>query len=486
MAQKDVFQILEDIRKRALGITDSNSRPIEGFMISFLPTGRPVLKEDYSNPWTPNTVIPNLPDGTPDPNVAEKVAKRMQSLVNLSMMVDHKLQLNVSGQQVPGASKISESWQVIINGASAKPLPPIDDPNLKKALSNANKLLFKPDPDADPSDPDQKDAVVNSRVYDKYDELRKKYNKAVQNFANGYATVMATNPGVWPVLGRSYQSDVDAAWDEWTSLGKKVEVENAIDLLAAQGGDAPVKMIALAKKVFDKYMVTGGVIPVAIPYVQLFPTNWCDPDKDNDGWTGYTYDSLKTTNSSSSSTTSYGGSTGINFGFWSFGAGASHSNSNQRSEFSEEKLKISFKYALVDIERPYINTILLNMSNWFLNGFKKNTISTGKIDQQRPLNNEAFWLPSIPTQLFVIKELCIQTKDTKAMYEAAQSETKLGGSFGYGPFTIGGNYSKSENNSKSSFELTAEGLKVKGVQIMGWVSQVLPPSPQIDAPNIPS
>lgn len=133
--------------------------------------------------------------------------------------------------------------------------------------------------------------------------------------------------------------------------------------------------------------------------------------------------------------------------------------------------------------RPWLNTILLNLSNWFLVGFKKHSISQGKINQAHPSQDEAFWLPALPTQIVVVKDLRISTKTIRTTFDSLQSMTSGGASVGWGPFSIGGSHSHSEGTVNQTFHMDGESLVVDGVQIMGWISQILAPSPQLDAPN---
>lgn len=220
-----------------------------------------------------------------------------------------------------------------------------------------------------------------------------------------------------------------------------------------------------------------------IPFVQVFPTNWCDLKREHDGWTEYGYSRRNTSSTATSEATSWGANAGVKFGFWSFGAGASHSSANTHSEHSSDGLGIQMRYAVIDIDRPWLNTVLLNVSNWFLVGYKKNSISQGTITQSAPSQDEAFWLPSLPTQLVVVKDLRIRTNNMRATYDTLQSKSSAGGSVGWGPFSIGGSYSHSEGKVTQTFHMEGEWLVVDGVQIIGWVSQILPASPKLDAPN---
>jgi hypothetical protein len=56
----------------------------------------------------------------------------------------------------------------------------------------------------------------------------------------------------WPRDGVPYQDDIDEALDRWMGLGFKLEIEKAINTLAAQGTDPAIALIARAKKKFQR------------------------------------------------------------------------------------------------------------------------------------------------------------------------------------------------------------------------------------------
>lgn len=494
--EKDVFAIYDNLRSKALGISD-RSKPPEGFIVSFLPCGRPVNPDDYLNPWTPDlTTDTSSPGGSgtgtagtstgtegggttqPDAQTLNQITKRQRNLMNLSRLVDHKLQMNGSGLVVPGSSEISNTWWAILQGANARPLPPINDPALKKRVEESTKLLMKPDPD----DPE---GQIETGTYQRYKDYRRKYYRAIQNYTAQYTAAMASpvSAQTWPVVGKAAFNECESAMEDWVSLGKKDKVEEALAVLGSQGTDAATALIHSAKKNYERWQVAAGMINATIPFVQVFPTNWCDLKREHDGWTEYGYSRTNTSSAASSEATSWGANAGVKFGFWSFGAGASHSSSHTHNELSSDGLGIRMRYAVIDIDRPWLNTVLLNVSNWFLVGYKKNSISQGTITQSAPSQDEAFWLPSLPTQMVVVKDLRIRTNNMQATYDAMQSKTAVGGSVGWGPFSIGGNYSHSEGKVTQTFHMEGEWLVVDGVQIIGWISQILPASPKLDAPN---
>jgi hypothetical protein len=56
-----------------------------------------------------------------------------------------------------------------------------------------------------------------------------------------------------------------------------------------------------------------------------------------------------------------------------------------------------------------------------------------------------------------------------------------GGVVGYGPFFVGGSYSHNKTKRDFSYDFQSDGLHVDGVQLIGYVSAITPPSPDHDS-----
>ena len=56
-----------------------------------------------------------------------------------------------------------------------------------------------------------------------------------------------------------------------------------------------------------------------------------------------------------------------------------------------------------------------------------------------------------------------------------------GGTVGFGPFVVGGGYSSGKTERNFDHHYTAEGLVCPGVQLLGYVSTILPASPKVDS-----
>jgi hypothetical protein len=489
----DVFKILKDLELKAVGLDSNTNKMQEGYFVSFRPIGLPIHKEDFANPWTPLGGNLNVNKPTPSPTntpgvdpatlqaasasktlddnkiAVANIAKSQQSFLNTFLLLDDKLVMNNDYAVIPGSSKINDSWFAIINGANGIPSNLELNDAIKAAYEKATAKLM--DKDGNPS--------PHYEAYMRYEE---EYKVKVKASNKAYANAF-TDPAklqMWPIEGKTYQDDIDEAWDRWTGLGFKEEIEAAIATLASQGTDPAMLLIARAKKRYQNSLVQFQNIG-EIPYTLLLPNTWYDKDND-DGWNEYSSNDFHSESHYQASGTSYGGSVGINAGLWSCGGGFEHSEEKQAAQTSGSDLNISFSYCIVDIKRPWLDTSLLNLQNWFIVGdYKKNMISNGTMGQHVPANKENTFLPSIPVSLILVKDVTISWSNWKSDFQAAQSSTSGSVSVGFGPFTASAHYSHHNESRDFSCDASGEGLHIPGIQLLGYVSAINPPCPAHDS-----
>ena len=143
-------------------------------------------------------------------------------------------------------------------------------------------------------------------------------------------------------------------------------------------------------------------------------------------------------------------------------------------------LEVNFSYCAVDIVRPWLDMSLLNLQNWFLMGdYPKNCISDGTMQQELPADRgkEPVFLPSVVTTLILVKDLKIKWGNWKSDWQTQESHVSGGGSVGWGPFAVSGHYSHGEESRDFVADSAGESLSVSGIQLLGYVSMIAPPSP---------
>jgi hypothetical protein len=479
MAQ-DVFKILKDLELKAVGLDPSTNKMQEGYFAAFRPIGLPISSEDYFDPWTPSGINPpkprqdprdpkglpsNLENGKLDEDIisAADVTQAMKSYLNTFYLIDSKLQMNNDYSVIPGSSKVSDTWNAIVTGANGIPQNQEIKPELKQAYDAAQ-------------------AMLNSPKYDDYQKYQKAYNAAVTAYHKAYADYF-TNPQKflrWPVDGVLYDNAVKQASKDWINRGSKIDIEKANNTLAAQGTDPSMILINDAKDRFsgslNSFMNIGQ-----IPYTFLTPNSWYDKDID-DGWTEYTNYDFHNESHYSASQTAYGGGGGFSLGFWSVGGGFNSDIQRSSLNITTNNLSVTFSYCMVDIVRPWLDTTLLNLKGWFIMGdYKKNCISDGTMGQLVTGKVEPLFLPSIVTSLILIKNLTIKWDNCVQDWHNAQSSIDSSASVGWGPFAVNGHYSHHEQSRDFVCDAEGEALVIPGIQLVGYISAINPPSPAVDS-----
>jgi hypothetical protein len=161
--------------------------------------------------------------------------------------------------------------------------------------------------------------------------------------------------------------------------------------------------------------------------------------------------------------------------------------------------------------RPWLNSDLFYMNNWFIQQQRAGYISDGQIHTQ--LGTTQKQLPMIPQQMLVVRNVSITSKtwgDTanalNTAYggdagQTAGSQDSAGGgaSYAIGPIGFGGgvqsssakasgsgsHYANASQFARSSANFDGTTLSIKGAQVIAFVSNIVPLSPTIDDPSLP-
>ena len=161
---------------------------------------------------------------------------------------------------------------------------------------------------------------------------------------------------------------------------------------------------------------------------------------------------------------------GFSLGIFSIGGGGGHSVTHRHMSTETKNVRISFEYALVTIHRPWLSFHLLGTKGWNL----QNLYSKGQISNGSRLGQTGSVMPLLPTNFVVARKIVITADWSRSDYDFVQSQTRAGGGFGIGPFSIGGSYTHSSSNETFNSAFANGRLEVPGVQIIGWISQLVP------------
>lgn len=484
----DPFKILKDLELMATNLDADQMKQQEGYLVAWR-SGLPIRKEDFNDPWDPTTpAVVAAAAANTDPkdaktsgtkengvdptkeqvyaDILKDLSRAERAFVNTFMLTTVKLEMNSQYRVMPGSSNVFDTWWAIVTGANGVPDELELTPEMQQAYDKAQSVLTTPDDEPTPA-------------YLRYDKYSDEYNAATDAYTKAW-TAAAMDPVLFaqfPMTGVPLRKNVDRAFDRWMGLGSKSKIEGALAVISAQGQDPSMALINRAKKNLESnlFEMPGvGLLPRTI----IIPSTWADASVD-DGWSTYTQSSFQHQTHITESSTSLQAGAGIEMGFWHAGGNLDSESQKTQMQIDTTDLEISFDFMVADVYSPVIKPNLLNLQNWFLYGdYDKNCISTGKLDQLLPADGtEHVFMPSLITGLIFVRNFSLKWGNWKSSWDEKTKDLAAGGSVGYGPFAIKGQYGNGTHSFDANTDNEAVGLQVSGMQLIGYVSQIMPSSP---------
>ena len=373
----------------------------------------------------------------------------------------------------PSTRKVSETFRQIAMGANTTAkVDPKQKATYDANYNYLNQTTSIPNPAPDP--PTQ--STVPSVIAQTYDDNEGAYIAAVGGYRTamlGYDLTKVADQRAWNAVEPGLGLNITKAWNAWTR-GGKANVERAQNTLQATINDIISAVIAAAQTaVGPNSMITSGTNKFLLTYP--LPSDWAK-GSGSTGATQFTFKSSVVNASSDATANSYGGGASFGLGLWSVGGSFNHSNSAQQSHFDGTYVEIHARMTLVRIVRPWLNSLLFSIKGWSLKGQKANSISNGKLD-----GNSNNLLPLIPTAFVVMNDVSIKSDFSARDESHIKSATSGSASVGWGPFSVSANYSHSESHDKLKATYAGGILSIPGMQIVAWVSEIMPASPSLGA-----
>ncbi|OEU72084.1 MAG: hypothetical protein BA869_04920 [Desulfuromonadales bacterium C00003107] len=381
----------------------------------------------------------------------------------------------VQADYAPSASKLSDNYEMVVNGANSSVET---DPKQQEIYDKAYEYL---NTSTTVKDFTGKEVTTHgpSSIHSAYENNKLTYTAALSAYRTAYLGYDMSDPKQqrqFQANAPLLQAAIDKTYNEWRAAGA-AQVEQALAALDTTVNSAVRNVIEAAQRTMRTAAFessTGDGTKWYLSY--MLPTNWADPSG-SENFSALTLKSsfLETTKDSSFS--SYGGGASWFGGLWGVGGSAAGSSGSTHYHMDADSLELSAKLGVVRIYRPWLNDLIFKMNKWFVDNVDKDGISNGKLQ-----GNESSVIPLIPTAFIVAREIEITADFTSEDKKHVESSVSGSASVGWGPFRISGHYSHS--SSKDTFTSTFDGgtLKVPGMQIVAWVSEIVPASPPENAP----
>ncbi len=536
-----------------------DGKPSQTAIYMHMPMGYTVDPKMYANAWTPGGgdssssfdnegtfvtppptttnatastgAAPTGPAGSvyPPPKVqADQMGEAQQNAFFTASLVDNMLEVTRNGVASQWRDhRVSVEYYQILQG-----IQPVTDvqpaPDVLAKVAAAQSLMYLKDANGN--------FIGYTQLYAQYKRNRKAWTDAVAARATAYAQAMVDPVAgqVWPVTAATYDNTITSTLDDFNSMGR-AQVEDALNTISTVGVDAVASMKAMGQGMYDAYKVDlGGSVAVGVPWSYISPISWWDHTDESFGVQKIDVNSSslvgRANNGASSfandwwhqQSSSFSGNVSLSVGPFAHASGdlnhvdASNAfrngqGSNQWETHSDKSSSahITFEYFLATIERPWFLGDMFNMDGWYFAGHKKNSISTGNIDDQVG-DKVPQLMPMIPKAFLIIRNVTITADDwgtAGSSFQSAQTNSAGGGessgtsygvSVGYlfssasakGNSQQAGGAFGTDSTSNAGWSFTANGnggtLQLLGTQICGWIGEIQPAAPLMDAPDPPA
>jgi hypothetical protein len=423
--------------------------------------GSQIDPADVANPWSPNNT-----------------SGSMYATENLSVLVDKIPSVNPIYS--PNGQNISDIYSLVVN---AQVVPPPLDPAAKAAYDKAFHFLNAQTNSVSYDDngaPITTKVWADSPVYANYKAKLKAYDQAVISMISAYGQLdmrKSADQRTWAMTGVTYADAVNSALADLRAA-QDTKVQSMIATLAQSSNNQVGQLFSTARDQFQNIRYQSALNPGKTFHpASASPGNWFAPNAAAN-WTSITINSGSLQTSAHSDFTSYSTGGGAGWGLWSVGGSYSHQDSHESMSQDTNNLKVSFKYARVDIVRPWLNFLLFNVGGWNLGkAFGPGGLSNGK-KAQAP--NSPF--PLLPTSFIAVRDVQISANWGHEDSSLITSKTSSSASFGWGPFSVSGSYSSGSSDKKFNSQFDGVTISNPGLQIVGWVNTVVPDSPPLGAP----
>jgi len=168
-----------------------------------------------------------------------------------------------------------------------------------------------------------------------------------------------------------------------------------------------------------------------------------------------------------------GGRAALGSGLWEYSAQSKIQRQSIASETVD--IRVRFKFARVNIRRPWVDTSLFSLGGWALAGRRRNSLSTGSLTGNTGI------FPLVPNSIIIARDLEISASwsqsDVSFIRERLDQQD-----LAFGPFALAGRYHRPRALSTTVANASFDGVNITapGLQAMGWTSKLVPACPPLD------
>lgn len=420
--------------------------------------------KSFANPRTPSNPLGDL-----------------KTSEEFSRMVDQVSPMSLEWEN--SNNKLSQNYENIVKSANANTST---DEKAKQTYEKAYNYLHPVKTEKNPFTDEEVTQRTDGEDYVNYENNMDDYVSAIIDYRSAYNLYLddleSSDPQVNSKADRDWQSkapllenNIKKAYRTLTA-GNAKYVEQALNILNTTINDGIRQAIVSAQDAVGDDRKFSSSLGFSDKWLFSYPSpaNWTS--ENNPNFTELKISGGNTKIRSKATEHSFSVDTNVNYGLWRVKASAEGNFQHSNSSTDKDSVEISAKIAKVNIMRPWFSESLFRLGSWYTNLVEKGGISNGKIDSSNAKN----LIPMYPVAFVVAKDIIIKANFSHEDEEHIKESVKSSASVGFGPFSIGGSYGYGKTEDKFNSDYQNGEIRVPGMQIIAWVSRLIPLSPQVN------
>lgn len=432
--------------------------------------------EKNKAPSQPRSFISYVQPGIP---ISEK--DLMFGDLSTADQISKQAQFSYLVNKIPKASGFWSSngdmiWSIYEKAITDIDLPDstLSEPEQAK-INKVTGYLEKQETKRNPIDDSETTTTVASDYVKSYNKYKLAYQTALMTYNSLMITATAQNAAPEDVKnfnlnGPVYSSRVTQAYEEWQAEGNKSTVEQCrgvISMISGKGAEARYNRLKA-----NLEMNKRSDPKLSIYYPTFFYPE--DAMLNKDSWTKVTYKASETEQFSHAGLTSWGGGLKASWGLFSCSANVQNEDKSERMECDSSNLNLDVELMQLPIIRPWYDGTIFNSRSWKWAGSA----------QELPVSDGAEipsgQMPVLTTSVILARNLNIGIDTASQKNSDALKKLAVNASASWGPFSLKGNYRTESEDKSQSFRTDSKGIHCAGMQIIGFVCDSLPKSPDPD------
>jgi len=265
---------------------------------------------------------------------------------------------------------------------------------------------------------------------------------------------------------------MEAAYMAWVSQGYKNEYEQMtayIDQVTSKS------MVLYKQDLVNKYKAGLLTSPsdggMDFYYTTLLPGNFAM----SPGWTRFTYYEGDFASHYEKNTSKWSASGGVSFGLFSIGGSGGGSKVEIAQNQKATNFRGEFEFVQIPICRPWYEPGFFFMRAWTLDKLWELNFGDKKVSDGKP--KPVGRLVAYPISALFVRNVKLTFDEADSQMRYMKKEWQAGGKVGWGPFSIGGSYSKGKETRDQKAHQEGGSVIVEGMQLIGLINNIIPKCP---------